>query len=565
MATSDVLVLFKGKDVSLSKTAGNIGGSFDKVGGAVKAGAAIGATALAGLGAAVIGAGAKLIGLGSDAEEMLGKFDVVFSETGDFVKNELTNFADEVGRSKFELFEMASTFGDTLKPMGFAEEAAAGMAVELSQLATDLGSFNDMPMDESLQRLQGTLIGNHENALAFGVIINENTLKAELAAQGWDTLTGSALEQAKVQARINLLMQGTTDAQGDAARTSGSWANQMRALKATLTDTATEMGLKLLPIFTPLLARIGELALQAVPFLSAAFDNLIVFLTPVAAFILTLQQRFTAFQANTLPGLIARFNEVKNAVISFAEPIAAWIAQNVGLENTLIGLGLVLGGVVLSALVSIAISIGAILLPIIAVIAGVALLRAAWETDFLGIKTITIATIALMKIEWEKIKVLWAGLKITFSQLKLVIIAGALAIVTKANELKTTWTQVVTILKTKWDEFKTAFLDNPIVQGILDIVSAIGELSSSLSGLSLPAWLTPGSPTPWEIGMVGIRTQMKGLSDNELPRMNTQLQQLQQPSVSNERTINQSFTVNTSSVNLDRESRAGIAFATGGI
>ena len=31
-----------------------------------------------------------------------------------------------------------------------------------------------MPMDEALRRLQGTLIGSHENALAFGVVINEN-------------------------------------------------------------------------------------------------------------------------------------------------------------------------------------------------------------------------------------------------------------------------------------------------------------------------------------------------------------------------------------------------------
>ena len=138
------------------------------------------------LGAGAVAAGANFVRLGSDAEEMLGKFNVVFATTGGQVTDELTTFSDAVGRSKFELMEMASTFGDTLKPMGFTEQAAADMSVQLSMLATDLGSFNNMPMDEAMRRLQGTLIGSHENALAFGVIINENTLAAKLAANGWD-------------------------------------------------------------------------------------------------------------------------------------------------------------------------------------------------------------------------------------------------------------------------------------------------------------------------------------------------------------------------------------------
>ena len=88
----------------------------------------------------------------------------------------------------------------------------------MTQLATDLGSFN-MPMDEALQRLQGTLIGSHENALAFGDHQRKHAW-AELTRMR-DKLTGAELKQAS-QARINLLIAGTTDAQGDAiARRAG--------------------------------------------------------------------------------------------------------------------------------------------------------------------------------------------------------------------------------------------------------------------------------------------------------------------------------------------------------
>jgi hypothetical protein len=239
----------------------------------IKAAAGLAAGGLGLLGGAVLGAGAGLVSLGSDAEEMQGMFDVVFSETGGRVARELDNFGNAVGRNKFELMEFAAQFGDTLKPMGFTETAAADLSVQMTQLAVDLGSFKNMAPEEAFQRLQATLIGNHENALAFGVIINENTLKTELAAMGADTLTGAQLEQAKVQARINLLMKGTTDAQGDAERTAGSWANQTRALKAELSEAATAMGVELLPVVTPFLKDAASLAKEIMPEAVAIFKQ----------------------------------------------------------------------------------------------------------------------------------------------------------------------------------------------------------------------------------------------------------------------------------------------------
>ena len=138
-------------------------------------------------------------------------------------------------------------FGDIIKPMGFTEESAADMSVTLTKLAVDLSSFNNMPMDEAVRRLRGTLIGAHENAAEFGVIINENTLKQELMRMGADKLEGAQKEQAKTQARLNLLLKGTTDAQGDAARTSGSFANQMRGLVDATRDLGVDIGTVLMP------------------------------------------------------------------------------------------------------------------------------------------------------------------------------------------------------------------------------------------------------------------------------------------------------------------------------
>lgn len=199
------------------------------------------------MGSAMLQFGMDSIKAASDAEEAGSKFDTVFRENAPAARAELEAFADAANRSGVEMMGMAANIQDTLVPMGIAREEAAGLSVDVVKLAADLGSFNNMPMDEALKRLQGTLVGSHENALAFGVVINENTLKAKLAENGWDSLTGAQLEAAKVQARLQLLYEGTTDAQGDAIRTSESLANQMAGLDAATLDLQVSLGNLLAP------------------------------------------------------------------------------------------------------------------------------------------------------------------------------------------------------------------------------------------------------------------------------------------------------------------------------
>ncbi|HEX9925314.1 MAG TPA: hypothetical protein VGD99_21840 [Anaerolineae bacterium] len=285
--------------------------------------AAIGLAALSSIGVGAGLAGAKLISLGSDAEEMQGKFNIVFSEEGDRVTKSLDDFGNAVGRNKFELMGYAAALQDTFVPLGFARTAAADMSTQLTKLAVDLGSFNNVADGEVLNDLQTAVVGNTEVMRKYGVVINQSAIEQEalnlgllkgsvdtekltagqnnltiqqqklneLRSKGTasasqmmaaeervrkaeeklsDALAGTTGEldaQAKAQAILSLIMKGTTDAQGDAERTSGSWANQMRKLKATITEAATEMGVKLLPVVTPFLAKAGDLANRVLPML----------------------------------------------------------------------------------------------------------------------------------------------------------------------------------------------------------------------------------------------------------------------------------------------------------
>jgi hypothetical protein len=59
---------------------------------------------------------------------------------------------------------------------------------------------------------------------------------------------------------------------------------------------------------------------------------------------------------------------------------------------------------------------------------------------------------------------------------------------------------------------------------ISDVIGWIGRMADKLSGLKLPSWLMPGSPTPFELGLRGINKEMKRTAANVLPSFAAQIE-----------------------------------------
>lgn len=293
---------------SLVGTLGSIG----------KTAATVAVTGLAALAGGAVAAGAGLISLGSDAEEMQGKFNTVFREEGARVTKTLDEFGDAVGRNKFALMGYASSLQDTFVPLGFARDKAADMSVQLTKLAVDLGSFNNVADNEVLADLQTAVVGNTEVMRKYGVVINQAAIEQEAMSLGLIESKDQLDAQSKAAAIMSLILKGTADAQGDAARTAGSWANTMRGLKASLTETAGEMGLKLLPVFTPFLQNLKDLATRWGPIAAdwfvgsfvPALQSAIAWVVDAGNSIRSLAGEFIqAFQGGGVEGVIALLGE----------------------------------------------------------------------------------------------------------------------------------------------------------------------------------------------------------------------------------------------------------------
>lgn len=62
-----------------------------------------------------------------------------------------------------------------------------------------------------------------------------------------------------------------------------------------------------------------------------------------------------------------------------------------------------------------------------------------------------------------------------------------------------------------------------ISDAINEVIGFIQDMTDALMNLDLPDWLTPGSPTPWEIGLVGINREMDRLVNKQLPGLDANL------------------------------------------
>ena len=162
---SDITKKLKQLEQSTATTTKKVSTNFNKIASVAKL--AVGAVVVQQL---ARGASA-LVSFASHVEEMQAKSSVVFGQFATQVRSQLSKFGDEVGRSTFQLEEMASQIQDTFVPMGFARGEASQLSVQLTKLATDVASFNNASDVDTMRAFQSPLVGNHETVRRFGVVI----------------------------------------------------------------------------------------------------------------------------------------------------------------------------------------------------------------------------------------------------------------------------------------------------------------------------------------------------------------------------------------------------------
>jgi len=195
----------------------------------------------------------------SDQEEALNKLRVVYGKQSAGLEALAENSARSWGLSETAALGALGTFGNLFVAMDLGQPKAAEMSEGIVGLAADLASFNNIPVDEALIKLRAGLVGETEPLRTLGVNLSAAGVQAKAMSMG---LAGSvkALTAAdKAQAAYALILEQTTTAQGDFARTADGLANTQRTLGAEFENIAADVGKLLLPVMVDLAKFVRDL------------------------------------------------------------------------------------------------------------------------------------------------------------------------------------------------------------------------------------------------------------------------------------------------------------------
>lgn len=272
-------------DGSVAQGVANINGQFDdldsngssrlaKVGAGIKkvaSIAAIGATAVVGIGAAIGGLAAPLVKAAANAQALNAQFDQVFGNLKKTATTSLNSIAQETGILPERLkgsFTMMAAFAKTT---GADTAEALDLTKRATLAAADSAAFYDKSIEEVTESLQSYLKGNYENDSALGISSTETTRNAaanKLYGKSFNDLS----EAQKQLTLLQMVEDGNklSGALGQAARESDSLENQVGNLKQAWENLKTLLGG---PILEPAIQGIKLLTKVIQSFDPAPFNN----------------------------------------------------------------------------------------------------------------------------------------------------------------------------------------------------------------------------------------------------------------------------------------------------
>lgn len=201
----------------------------------------------------------QAINMASDLEEVQNVVDVSFGSMADQVEAFANTAVRSYGMSALTAKRMASTFMAMSNGMDIAQEAGKNMSLQLTALAGDMASFYNVGQDIAQTALNSIFTGETESLKKFGIVLTETNLEAFALSQGIKKSYQAMSQAEKVALRYNYVLNATKNAQGDFARTSGSWANQIRLLKEQWTQFLGILGSGLIKILTPMVKALNQM------------------------------------------------------------------------------------------------------------------------------------------------------------------------------------------------------------------------------------------------------------------------------------------------------------------
>ena len=203
----------------------------------------------------------------NDYVEALNLFQVSMGDAADAAFEYAKRVQDLMGIDIQDWLEAQGSFNQLLEGYGIADEKAAQMSKQLTQLGYDLSSLWNVDVDTAMKRLQSGMSGQIKGLKAWGINLSVAQLRETALAHGIDLSTAKMTEAQKATLRYITLMEKTTNVQGDLARTIITPANSLRIFEQQVTQARRALGnivsvvaVKVIPVFQAFISIITKAA-----------------------------------------------------------------------------------------------------------------------------------------------------------------------------------------------------------------------------------------------------------------------------------------------------------------
>ena len=185
--------------------------------------------------------------------ENVNLFSVSMGRFADTGREAVQTMQDVLGVDMSEAMRNMGVLQNLTTSFGVLDNQAYTLSKNLTQLGYDMASFFNIDTASAFEKLQAAISGELEPIRRLGVDISEARLQQELYNLGIDASVKSLSQADKALLRYIAIMDQTSNAQTDMARTLNSPANMIRVFQAQVTLLVRSIGSLLIPMLNALL------------------------------------------------------------------------------------------------------------------------------------------------------------------------------------------------------------------------------------------------------------------------------------------------------------------------
>lgn len=283
--------------------------------------------------------GKDLLANAVQGEHAAMRFGRVFKSIADDAEKAVQTLSKNYLFDDAGVRQSLSLITDKLKMTGLDLKQSLNISTELHKAAADFTAYSKEAggTEEILRGMQMAITGNTRALMQYGIIIDDNAVKMEKAAQKARGMFFANDKAATAQARLTVLQRTIGMATGTLAENMDSYANRLRRFEARLGDLKGNLGDAFLPVASKVVDVMANIvsvlndtspAMKTVMVTAGAMTGVLLAVGPTVLKVATGFKTFTA--AKALETLATQ----KETAATTAET-GALVAQNAVASSTL--------------------------------------------------------------------------------------------------------------------------------------------------------------------------------------------------------------------------------------